>query len=412
MRHTLKLYIALIIMASICFGCGNNTSNRSPLSNDINKYASMKDGVLHLDLNEARKHPKEVRFSEICDSIIYIPLETKKECIIGTGGSIEIDEENIFINFSHALYLFNIEGKFLRQIGRKGRGPGEFVCTEFCLNKKKKRIYAVALYKHIILEFDYSGKLLNENLSVKDYPTNMIYCDKTNTIFSTHDYNLSSNGRSKAKAQYPLLKERDLKGNILRSIKSSYFPMKYGVPKMKVEVSVSGNTLSLYQDSCIRIQEYANDTLYEYRGSKLYPQIILNNKEYKHKFTGENVDRARLTGDFRHVKYNRIIGESKRFVFVGDSEFFYYDKEEKILHNMESKDSKNILVNDIDDVFMGKIKRIINNEFILSDVSADEFIERTEVSTMNKGKMYMSHSIAKGISEESNPVLILYRLRN
>ncbi|MGB5990215.1 MAG: hypothetical protein WBG43_10790 [Marinifilaceae bacterium] len=188
--------------------------------------------------------------------------------------------------------------------------------------------------------------------------------------------------------------------------------MKYGVPKMKVEVSVSGNTLSLYQDSCIRIQEFANDTLYEYRGSKLYPQIILNNKEYKYKFTGENVERARLTGDFRHVKYNRIIGESKRFVFVGDSEFFYYDKEKKILHNMKSKDFKNILDNDIDDIFMGKIKRIINNKFILSDVSADEFIERTEVSTMNKGKRYMSHSIAKGISEESNPVLILYRLRN
>lgn len=72
---------------------------------------------------------REVKFSEIFSDFQVIPLETKKECVIGNT-KVQFSKDFIFIgtqNFPEAakLYRFEKEGHFINEIGKDGRGPGE-----------------------------------------------------------------------------------------------------------------------------------------------------------------------------------------------------------------------------------------------------------------------------------------------
>ena len=79
--------------------------------------------------------------SYFSDDIEYIPLDS--QVLIGYTRTIEILDSLIFVStFSPGLLLYNIDGKFIRQIGRKGKGPGEYeYCNFFAINISNQQIY-------------------------------------------------------------------------------------------------------------------------------------------------------------------------------------------------------------------------------------------------------------------------------
>ena len=186
----------LLIKMSLLFLCmscmGQNVKNTKQVNKEVKKeykYASMKDGILHLDLNEARKHPREVKLSEICDSLIYIPLETRKECLLGRHiNEVEFTKDFIFIQEGWSLYQFSREGKFIRQIGKTGRGPGEYVCGGLCIDEQNQRLLVKAIYKNRVFEYDFTGVLLADTLQYSNQMNNMNYSSKDNTIRGSLKY--------------------------------------------------------------------------------------------------------------------------------------------------------------------------------------------------------------------------------
>lgn len=57
-----------------------------------------------------------------------IPLETKKECLIGKIIKTKIYKGKMFIlDELKSLFVFNTNGKFLYEIGKRGKGPGEYL---------------------------------------------------------------------------------------------------------------------------------------------------------------------------------------------------------------------------------------------------------------------------------------------
>lgn len=63
---------------------------------------------------------KEVSLSEIADSIQYIPIESRKECLINRSG-FSFTSPYITVN----QLVFDWNGRFVRKIGQKGQGPCE-----------------------------------------------------------------------------------------------------------------------------------------------------------------------------------------------------------------------------------------------------------------------------------------------
>ena len=117
-----------------------------PLTLIMNRAGRIREEITDLSkslvsIAHELKHREQMKLSDICDSLIYIPLETKKESLLGGVSKVKVDGDDVFINYYWGLYHFKINGDFVGQIGRKGRGPGEYICTGFCLNKKDKNIY-------------------------------------------------------------------------------------------------------------------------------------------------------------------------------------------------------------------------------------------------------------------------------
>ena len=74
--------------------------------------------------------------SDFVDSIRYTQIEyTKKALLPEEGGTgLRRCKDLIFTSYSDVLYLFDSDGKFIRQYGSVGKGPGEYKLTEFDVN--------------------------------------------------------------------------------------------------------------------------------------------------------------------------------------------------------------------------------------------------------------------------------------
>lgn len=82
--------------------------------------------VYTVDLNEGLKTEREFRLSEVVKDVEYIPLETTKESLFSNAGFILTDHFILVNQWRNPcrLLLFDRSGKFIRQIGYEGKGPG------------------------------------------------------------------------------------------------------------------------------------------------------------------------------------------------------------------------------------------------------------------------------------------------
>lgn len=111
---------------------------------------------------------KTMNYQPLLDSINYVPLETTDQSLIGNIGKIYVTPSNILIFDSKqtAILLFDKEGKFIRKIGQKGRGPEEYLFfNEIVFERKTEIIYAHERYLNKIFKYNLKGELLEQILS-------------------------------------------------------------------------------------------------------------------------------------------------------------------------------------------------------------------------------------------------------
>ena len=119
--------------------------------------------------------------TELSSEIKYIQLETKPECMVDRILKVLIDKDKLFV-LSHSgpachLFIFSETGKFIRQIGRQGRGPGEYSSVhDFTLDRENKKIYFIDSMGKLFI-YDYSGKCLKTEKNVSE-PSGITYYNK------------------------------------------------------------------------------------------------------------------------------------------------------------------------------------------------------------------------------------------
>jgi hypothetical protein len=106
----MKNYIILSCFA-LFVACSSNR-NETPLPNQ----------QIRLELTD------DVQLSDSLE-FTFIPLETNEQCLIGVVGQVEIRDGKIYVldHIQMALFVFDMEGKFITQIGNRGAGPGEYI---------------------------------------------------------------------------------------------------------------------------------------------------------------------------------------------------------------------------------------------------------------------------------------------
>jgi hypothetical protein len=119
-----------------------------------------------------------------------IRLEETDYAVIGEINNMQVFDNYIFIldiDKAKKLFMFDKNGKYLRQIGSLGQGPGEYVyITDFCLDTINREIYVLDSSKKMLYKYNFdSGKFIGSiNMQYdKGYPyyvtlfNNKIYTD-------------------------------------------------------------------------------------------------------------------------------------------------------------------------------------------------------------------------------------------
>lgn len=114
-----------------------------------------------IDLTGKVNTEKIENLSEVAKNISYIPLETKDSSIIGQIAKIIIREKTILVydGLLKNILLFNAEGKFLRKISERGKGPLEYVGIQFVAMDKDGDYIYIGTFDKKIKIFNLQGRI-------------------------------------------------------------------------------------------------------------------------------------------------------------------------------------------------------------------------------------------------------------
>jgi hypothetical protein len=130
--------------------------------------------------------------SSIFSKARAIFLEETDYAVIGEINSIQVFENYIFvldIYKAKKLFVFNKDGKYLRQIGTVGHGPGEYVSIrDFCLDTINREIYIHDAGKQMLHKYNFETGRYIESVKMQHdkgychyvmYSNNKIYANLT-----------------------------------------------------------------------------------------------------------------------------------------------------------------------------------------------------------------------------------------
>lgn len=125
-------YIKVFIFAILIVGC-TNRSGQNVHENEVEFYT--------IDIEQCLGTEQTVLMSDIADTVEYIVLKTPDEVVITGIRQVIPYGDYLFIRARGVIYKFRKDGQFVRQIGARGQGPGEYlIAASFFIDPQKKEI--------------------------------------------------------------------------------------------------------------------------------------------------------------------------------------------------------------------------------------------------------------------------------
>lgn len=109
----MKHFILFLAWLLLCISCSLSPNGKSP------------ESTLKVDLNTQRE---QVKWEDLFSKIEVIPLETNDSGLIINIDKVIPCRNRLFLfdSFRPALYVFDEKGNYLKQIARRGEGPGDY----------------------------------------------------------------------------------------------------------------------------------------------------------------------------------------------------------------------------------------------------------------------------------------------
>lgn len=153
MKRTLTLLLLLLSTLLLNISCKNSGTNNS---------ASVIGGLVPMVVHLPKTGEKTLNVSIFADTVVYIPLETTKESLVGHIDQIWMNDSLILIDDSdQGLLLFGQDGDFIRKIGKNGRGPEEYLSI-FAFDVIRDTIYVSSTGRRGFLKYTFDGSFCGE----------------------------------------------------------------------------------------------------------------------------------------------------------------------------------------------------------------------------------------------------------
>jgi hypothetical protein len=355
---------------------------------------------VEIDISEIPKENNSLHLKNFTDTIEYIKLEINNNCVIGGSPNFFVDGDTIIsIAFRQILLFSRRDGKFIREIGKNGRGPDEYAATMGCYFENH-RIVPTNLYKaNTFYLYDLSGmanhKLwLGENFYIKTFA---FMAD--NSILG---YKPNMNGNDSI-----WLVNYDTTGKILKTYKNFLFfndtPRVFSFGQLECKF--------YYYNNKLNIKQLFNDTLYCMNGTMLYPRYVFN--------IGENAmpygefEKSGFRSYWKKYCYVLNICENEDFIFFEIHFNYkiypsYFDKQQnKVYISNDTTEVKKGFINDVDG-FLPFNPLYINNEGEMIDFALAVDIDRWFKDRTKRSSLPIEElEELKKIRPEDNPVVMI-----
>lgn len=134
--------------------------------------------VIEINITEALKNRKDFPLSEIVKDVEILEFESTVDCFMASPRVLNFGKKFILVYDSkaHLFYLFNRQGKFVRKIGEKGKGPGEYYGLQLygAMDPSEKHIIVANFRSTRVLVYNILGELISEKNLKDHFPSRVI----------------------------------------------------------------------------------------------------------------------------------------------------------------------------------------------------------------------------------------------
>lgn len=227
--------------------------------------------------------------------------------MLGNVMDIQLTPEYIFIrhNGSRLLTQFTHEGKFIRHIGKEGRGPKEYgLMRKFSIDEANRLIYIHTNWTHKIMVYNFEGdfiKSLQFGSSGRGYIT-----------WSRDSFLVSFSEPQIGNEPYTFI-ETSFSGDTVQAIKNNLFWDES--ERSSFMVSYWGRNEYYRFNGKLHMKGWYNDTVYTYNSeNRLVPKFFIDLKQ--HKIPDDLVYERKSTGSLPADCYWVGVNESADYIFI------------------------------------------------------------------------------------------------
>lgn len=410
-----KIYLFLLFGIVLLLSCSNNS--RNSLANDNRLIDSIKLPYF-IDIEKQLRKEKSVSLSSIGKELEYIPLETTPNSMMGEILTIQFTTDYIFITAypSNGLLQFDRKGKFIRIVGSRGRGPGEYrQISGFCLDQNTKKIYINSCWSDCeILEYNFNGQFIRSFKQPLDIDGFLVY-DTIGFVFEVADYSPSAGGMIPGGRDYSYLENNliitDFACKPLFKIKRNF---------MRYSNFLTNGPAFYYFNSMVHFQQFGVDTLQFLKQKKLEPYAIFNLGKSKMDpnlvFSQSNSEdvKKQIESDI----WIRLVLENPDNLFTKIS-FGLSDSSKYCIYNKKTLETSLLkgtgIINDIDGGIKFWPKYVYGDSILVDYVNAYKLLEvirrnsSSDAIKKNKINSIALDKVINNLTETSNPVLIVLK---
>lgn len=387
-----------------------------------------------INIEQAIQNVSDINLSLCASEIEYFPLETNDSINLGDINYSFTGADYIFITgkpYQRTIHLFSKDGKYIKDIGRQGRGPGEYLAVRSIITlPEKNAIMVEGGYKAVVYSLK-DGAVLNDFLLDQ-------LLENGNTLFETPGIKTQYSAQQMIKNilyhnglfYLSITDNKEITQSLLVASIDSSTIIKQDIINFERKPATKGPWVTPSQiykkDNELNIIHGYCDTIYKLCNNALIPRLTIDYGNFKtEKTTDVAHEQLKFCNSNTHFfeTNNAILS---KFYIPPVSKPIYPKKEPDnsrigrhyetyIVYNKSTgksavpkyyeKYKMAGLLNDLDNgvpfwpAFGDENK-------LYQFIDAGKFIELSQISDSKKMK-----AIASTITEESNPVMIVVTLK-
>lgn len=341
-------------------------------------------------------NPKEIGLKDIAEDIKYVKLEYKPESALGRIQRFVATEKFFFVFDNRDISQFSRSGKYVRKIGKMGRGPGEYPgMRDFAVDESTQRLFILANFTRQIFIYDFNGNYLN-NIKLNSEEREKIDITKDGLIV------LQTHPITKSLLSVEIINQH---GESLLKFNSRCY-----LTSSQIKLAKTPN-ISFYFNNYLFFKEGINDTIYKISSGKITPYFTYNLGKDKPPLSYAYEERA------KYIEISNICESDKYIVtffftkgLIGTAVYNKTTKETTI--NLPEDKLKNGLKNDIDN---GINFFLTSVPFTLKS-NQKEWLQVLEPNKLNdyKNDKKMSgnfKTLIEDFKDDDNPVIMVIRVK-